>query len=99
MTDTSNAARSPRWPRGAVVSKTSFANGSPRSSIAGRSGSAAKRSPRCGTRWTGWWAAPGHGCPRGLSRFLAAGGPRCARRPRCPSTRWCCTAAGSPTAA
>jgi len=35
----------------------------------------------------------------GWSRRRAAGARRCAGRSRCRTTRWCCTAAGSPTAA
>ena len=42
---------------------------------------------------------PGRDCPGGWSRPPAAGARRCAGRARCRNTPWCCTAAGSPTAA
>jgi len=82
----------------AVVSKTSAVSGSPRSSTAGRRGSAAKRSPRYGRRWNDSQAPPSHDCPRDSSRPRAAGGRGAREGHAAPSTRWCCTAAGSPTA-
>jgi len=43
----------------------------------------------------GWY----RGWPLCSTCRLAAGARRCAGRPRCRTTRWCCTAAGSPMAA